>query len=36
MPKTLKLMMNVLLVGIAIGRTYGAWRQRLQLRRRNG
>jgi hypothetical protein len=32
----LKIIVNVLLLGIAIGRTYGAWQQRLQLRRRNG
>jgi hypothetical protein len=34
--KTLKLMMNLLLVGIAIGRTYEAWQRRLQSRRRAG
>jgi hypothetical protein len=33
MPKTLKLMVNVLLIGIAIGRTYAAWQMRLQSRR---
>jgi hypothetical protein len=32
MPKSLKLMVNVLLIGIAIGRTYAAWQQRLQRR----
>jgi hypothetical protein len=32
MPKTLKLMVNLLLIGIAIGRTYAAWQRRLQRR----
>jgi hypothetical protein len=32
MPKTLRLMINVLLVGVAIGRTYAAWQQRLRRR----
>lgn len=35
MPKTLKLMMNLLLIGIAIGRTYAEWQQRFQSRRGN-
>jgi hypothetical protein len=34
-PKTLKFMVNVLLVGIAIGRTYAAWQQRTLSRRRS-
>jgi len=32
MTKTLRLMVNVLLIGIAIGRTYAAWQQRLRRR----
>jgi hypothetical protein len=32
MPKTLRLMINVLLIGVAIGRTYAAWQQRQQRR----
>jgi hypothetical protein len=32
MPRTLKLMVNLLLIGIAIGRTYAAWQQRVQRR----
>jgi hypothetical protein len=32
MPKTLKLMINLLLIGIAIGRTYAAWQRRAQRR----
>jgi hypothetical protein len=35
MSKTLKLMMNLIIFGVAIGRTYALWQQRVQQRRRN-